>query len=73
MHWIHENYRCPNCFTTPDNQCCKNVPAGQFCKADSVDFKDDQNVSVFCVKSSFHKRVLFRKMVDVNNLGSFLD
>ena len=42
--WIHENYRCPNCFTNPDNGCCKNVPAGNQCKADSLDFKDDPNV-----------------------------
>ena len=45
VHWIHENYRCPNCYTTPENHCCKNVPDGQFCKADSVDLKDDLHVS----------------------------
>ena len=44
VHWIHENYRCPNCFTNPDNGCCKNVPAGNQCKADSLDFEDDPNV-----------------------------
>ena len=29
----------------PDTDCCTNVPEGQFCKADSVDFADDPSVS----------------------------
>ena len=42
--WIHLNYACPNCVWEPGNNCCKNVPEGQFCKADSVDIADDPNV-----------------------------
>ena len=47
--WIHLNYACPNCNPfqwnfDPDNACCKNVPEGQSCVADSVDIADDPNV-----------------------------
>ena len=49
VHWIHENYRCPNCYEKPNHHCCQNVPAGQFCKADSVDIKDDPDVSIFSI------------------------
>ena len=42
--WIHLNYACPNCIVDPDHYCCKNVPEGQFCQADSVDIADDPSV-----------------------------
>jgi hypothetical protein len=40
VHWIHENYACPNCvWDTVDNahhlDCCTNKPAEQFCCADN--------------------------------------
>ena len=43
--WIHMNYACPNCIHYPDNDCCTNVPEGQYCHADSVDMADDPDVS----------------------------
>ena len=56
VHWIHENYVCPNCVKSPDNGCCKNVPEGQFCKADTINIEEDPNVSTYlrlrvCIKS----------------------
>jgi len=43
VHWISENYVCPNCkkASAPCNQairdqCCTNVPEGNFCVPDSV-------------------------------------
>ena len=40
MHWIHENYACPNCvWDTVDNDhhldCCTNKPAENFCRPDN--------------------------------------
>ena len=35
MHWISENYVCPNCVAKPDDKCCQNVPAGLFCTPDA--------------------------------------
>ena len=43
--WIHMNYACPNCVHYPHDKCCKSVPEGQFCHADSVDMADDPDVS----------------------------
>ena len=42
--WIHLNYACVNCVHYPNNDCCKNVPEGQYCHADSVDIADDPDV-----------------------------
>ena len=44
VHWIHENYNCPNCVSKPDDKCCQNVPENQFCLADADKFEDDPNV-----------------------------
>ena len=35
VHWISENYVCPNCVAKPDHKCCQNVPAGLFCTPDA--------------------------------------
>merc|ERR1719232_1317041 len=35
VHWISENYVCPHCVNNPQNNCCIDVPEGQFCKADT--------------------------------------
>ena len=46
--YIHLNYACPNCNfkkQQKNNPCCKNVPQGQFCQADSVNIEDDPNVN----------------------------
>ena len=43
--WIHLNYACPNCIHYPYSECCRNVPEGQYCQADSVDIADDPDVS----------------------------
>ena len=47
VHWIMENYQCPNCFKDPYKQsdCCKTTNGG-FCKADSVSITDDPDVSI---------------------------
>ena len=46
VHWIHENYRCPNCKDRDkDDPCCQNVPEGFECHPDSVDIEDDDDVS----------------------------
>jgi len=37
IFWIHENHVCPDCNVASikdNNKCCKDVPEGQFCKAD---------------------------------------
>ena len=47
VHWIKENYQCPNCFKDKENSCCKNKEQGNFCKADSVDMAQDNNVETF--------------------------
>ena len=42
VHWISENYVCPNCYAPPgtidgpDSVCCEDVPEGLFCTPDSV-------------------------------------
>ena len=42
VHWISENYVCPNCAGPSDipdgsdDVCCENVPDGMFCTPDSV-------------------------------------
>ena len=38
VHWISENYVCPNCARSQDSEdkCCKNVPQGNFCVPDSL-------------------------------------
>ena len=52
--WIHMSYACPNCIHitndlptngNTDQECCRSVPEGQYCHADSVDFADDPDVS----------------------------
>ena len=45
VHWIHENYVCPNCVKSPNDGCCKNVPEGQFCKSDTMTIEEDPNVN----------------------------
>ena len=37
MHWIHENYVCPNCVRKPNNKCCNNIDdaTANFCTPDS--------------------------------------
>ena len=35
VHWISENYVCPNCVQEPDHRCCQGVPQGLFCLPDS--------------------------------------
>jgi len=45
VHWIHENYQCPNCNKDLENSCCQNAEAGQFCKADGVSIDDDPDVN----------------------------
>ena len=45
VHWIHENYQCPNCNKDLENSCCKNTQGG-FCKADSVSIEDDNDVNI---------------------------
>ena len=35
VHWISENYVCPNCVKEPDHRCCQGVPHGLFCLPDS--------------------------------------
>ena len=47
VHWIKENYQCPNCFKDTDNHCCKNQKEGNFCKADSELLEDDADVRNF--------------------------
>ena len=47
VHWIHENYNCPNCAAGSDDKCCQNVPENQFCLADSTDIEDDPDVRYF--------------------------
>ena len=61
VHWVHENYRCPNCHFWPEDPCCQNVPDGQFCKSDSLDFKDDPNVifHFFCILYHYHHYYIF--------------
>ena len=78
VHWIHENYRCPNCHFWPEDPCCQNVPDGQSCKADSLDFKDDPDVrfpSIFSNKLYLFNYINFldRKIVDVNLSNSSPD
>jgi len=58
VHWIHENYACPNCvWDTVDNNmhldCCTNKPADTFCRPDnnrniSSLISDDDNVNWGC-------------------------
>ena len=57
VFWVHENYRCPNCATRwseyRDSQwkdglydeCCDEAPEGYFCRPDSVDLDEDDDVS----------------------------
>ena len=35
VHWISENYVCPNCVKEPEHRCCQGVPQGLFCLPDS--------------------------------------
>ena len=35
VHWISENYVCPNCVKEPDHRCCQGVPQALFCLPDS--------------------------------------
>ena len=44
VHWLHENYVCPNCVATPNDSCCQNVQPGNFCNADSPDISTDSDV-----------------------------
>jgi len=52
VHWIHENYQCPNCNKDSENSCCQNTQGG-FCRADSVSIEDDQNVNGGCESYRF--------------------
>ena len=45
VHWIHENYQCPNCKNPSSNTCCQNTNGG-YCKADSVSMADDPDVNM---------------------------
>ena len=45
VHWIHNNYACPNCVKNPDNKCCQDVPEGHFCKPDSYNIEQDNDVT----------------------------
>ena len=53
MHWIHNNYACPNCVAHPDNKCCQNVPEGHFCKPDSYNIEQDNDVIMYLSISIF--------------------
>merc|ERR1719189_2095602 len=44
VHWIHENYQCPNCQDPSSNTCCQNTNGG-YCKADSVSMADDPDIN----------------------------
>ena len=60
------NYACPNCIHYPDTECCKNVPEGQYCHADSVDIADDPDVST---KNSYQIPNKYIKIIHFNFLG----
>ena len=40
VHWISENYVCPNCVKDADHRCCQNVPQGLFCTPDAQNLTD---------------------------------
>ena len=52
VHWIHENYQCPNCNKDSENSCCQNTQGG-FCRADSVSIKNDQDVKFLTLHTLF--------------------
>ena len=53
VHWIHENYACPNCAANPSDPCCQSVPSGQFCKADSFNSTSDPDINHGCEQYRF--------------------
>ena len=55
VHWISENYVCPNCVQDTDHRCCQNVPQGLFCTPDgpasistALDCESESGVSLGC-------------------------
>ena len=64
MHWIHENYACPNCMREKDLEdamhldCCTNKPTENFCRPDnnrtiSSAISDDNNINWGCERYRF--------------------
>ena len=62
VHWIHENYRCPNCVTDKremdlyKDTCCKNIAPGYQCSLDSKEggMENDPDVNDGCEMWNFN-------------------
>ena len=64
VHWIHENYACPNCKRDVDLEdalhldCCTNKPSENFCRPDNnrtinSSISSDNNINWGCERYRF--------------------
>ena len=67
VHWIHENYQCPNCNKDSENSCCQNTQGG-FCRADSVSIENDPDVKSLTLLTLFLILLAFLLYIKVEKI-----